>query len=406
MPTSVRFALLFILWASALTLRAADHLTLTSGLDIEGQIICDSPTNNPLVAIAIDGKVLAFNRSEISSITQDDDGRADYAKQRDAIKGKNAQAHFELYQWSRSKHFFDYANQELSLTLKCDPNHAQARQIAFAPAKLSKPSAAKDAANGAPPAENDTLVIGLRPTVRLQTAYEEKIIAYCTTLLQAATNDDTVRKNALAALTNDRVKASETLVALIDPARDTDEQTRLAVLAGIDALKPNGIEVSMRLAQAAIADRYAPVRTQTQKLIKSRNDEYAMNAMVNAYVSAFGESGSVRDPLLKAAAGAALKGLEEKRIGGALFYRATCEVRTAVSELNNLATRQIDSFTVNQGANVAVVVPLSFPIQFPELAITSVKTTVCAPCSALSDFTGQNFGNDLDAWAKWLRMQK
>ena len=89
-----------------------------------------------------------------------------------------------------------------------------------------------------------------------------------------------------------------------------------------------------------------------------------------------------------------------------MFYRATMEIRTATSDLSGLTTRQIDSYTVNSGAQANVLVPLSFPIQFPELKLTSIKTTVCAPCAALIDYTGQNLGNDLDAWAKFIRMQK
>ena len=407
MRTAMRCAVMVMGAACCGVSFSADHVKLTSGLDIDGQIICDSPATNPLVAIVIDGKVLAFNRTEVSSTSTDDDGRAEYARRRDAIKGKNAAAHFDLYTWAKTQHFFDYANQELSLTLQCDPSHAEARKIVYAPAKMSKPAATVDMAAQAPAVEA-SFVIGLRPAARQRTEADERLVAACKALMDASPADDSARKNALNILTSDRAKNTEALVALLDPARDTDEQTRLAALQGIDALKAAGAPVSNRLAQAAIADRYIPVRTRSVALIKSRNDEAAMNAMVNAYVSSFGESGAVRDPILKGAAGIALKGLEDKRVMGALLYRATLEVRTAVSDLNALTTRQIDSYTVNGNAQggAAAVIPLSFPIQFPELKLTAIKTTVCAPCSALSDYTGQNFGNDLDAWAKFIRMQK
>jgi hypothetical protein len=405
MRIAIRSATLLICSVCVGALSAADHVKLTSGLDIEGQVICDSPATNPLVAIAIDGKVLAFNRSEIASTSKDDEGRAEYTKRRDAIKGKNAAAHFELYTWAKSQHFFDYANQELSLTLQCDPSHAEARKIVYAPTKLSKPSANAEAI-AQTPAADESMVIGVRPGVRQRSAIDERLVGYCKILMEASPADEVARKNALAVLTIDRAKNTDALVALLDPARDTDEQTRLAALAGIDALKSTGASVSNRLAQTAISDRFLPVRSRSVALIKSRNDESAMNSMVNAYVSSFDESGSVRDPILKGAAVVALKGLEDKRVMGALFYRATLEVRTAVADLNALTTRQIDSYTVNNGAQATVIVPLSFPIQFPDLNLTSVKTTVCSPCSALTDFTGQRFGNDLDAWAKFIRMQK
>src|SRR4029078_488022 len=106
-----------------------------------------------------------------------------------------------------------------------------------------------------------------------------------------------------------------------------------------------------------------------------------------------------------AAGGAALRGLNDRRVLNQIHYYATLELRTAVSELNAFVTRQIDAFTVNNGANVAVIIPLSFPIQFPELKITQVRTTVCAPATALATLTGMNFGHDLEAWGKWIRKQ-
>jgi type II secretory pathway component GspD/PulD (secretin) len=57
----------------------------------------------------------------------------------------------------------------------------------------------------------------------------------------------------------------------------------------------------------------------------------------------------------------------------------TMELRPTVTELTRFFTRQIDSFTVTQGAAVTLIIPLSFPIQFPELAIRRVRTTAAVP---------------------------
>ncbi len=388
--------------------RAADRITLTSTMVIEGQVVRETP-GDPLVAINTGGKLLLLNRSEISAIDLDDEGRTEYQRRLNDIKIDKAPAHFELYKWAKTQRLYDYADRELSATLRADPSHAEARKIAFAPAKLSKPTPNPIGVN-AQAVVDDGPVIGLRPVPhaqRLSSEYDEKVFAYCKALRSISAADEKERKAALAALSADRNKATEAVVSYLDPSRDIDEQTRLAALAGIEVLKPASAEISKRLAQIAIADPYIPVRKEAVALIKSRNDEGAMNHLVNAYISAFAEEGGqVRDPILKGAAGEALEGLGDKRIYSAMFYRATMEVRTAVSELSNFATRQIDSYTVNSGAQVSVIVPLSFPIQFPELKLTSIKTTVCAPCAAMSSLTGQNFGNDLDAWAKWIRMQK
>ncbi|MCK6470340.1 MAG: hypothetical protein L6R28_01225 [Planctomycetes bacterium] len=57
----------------------------------------------------------------------------------------------------------------------------------------------------------------------------------------------------------------------------------------------------------------------------------------------------------------------------------TLEMRPTVTELAQFQTRQIDSFTINQGAAATVLIPLSFPVQFPELRIQRVRTTATVP---------------------------
>ena len=256
-------------------------------------------------------------------------------------------------------------------------------------------------------AEADSLVIAPRGSVRLGEA--QKVLQLCRAFLPSTSADESARKAALAALVAGGSKTTGTLIELLDANHFSDESGRLAALAGIDALKPVNGELSKRLAYTAIGDPIEAVRLRSNALIKARNDEWAMDTMVKTYLSTFGEGDTIKDPNAKAAqaaAGAALTQLGDKRVYNAMLYYATLEVRTQVSELAGFATRQIDSYTVNNGANATVVTPLSFPIQFPELKITSVKTTVTAPCAALSALSGMDFGNDIDAWAKWIRKQK
>lgn len=257
------------------------------------------------------------------------------------------------------------------------------------------------------PAESDSLVIALRGTPR--SGEPQKTLQLCRQFLPSASPDESARKVALADLAAGGSKTTGALIELLDANRIADENSRLAALAGIDALKPVNGDLSKRLAFTAIGDPIEAVRLRSIALIKARNDEWAMDTMVKTYLSTFGEGGVVKDPntqAAQAAAGAALNLLGDKRVYNAMLYYATLEVRTQVSELAGFATRQIDSYTVNNGANATVVTPLSFPIQFPELKITSIKTTVTAPCAALSALSGMDFGNDLDAWAKWIRKQK
>ncbi|HLX62471.1 MAG TPA: hypothetical protein VKX17_14430 [Planctomycetota bacterium] len=402
-----KFGTVVALCAAALTCRSADSVAVSGGTVVEGQVIRDTP-GDPLVVINTGGKLLCLNRSEIVSITLDDENRAEYRKRSMALKDNNAAGHFELYKWAKAQRLYDYADQELSATLKADPRHAEARKIVFAPQTLSRPSAA--VAVAAP--IDDTPVIGLRaetPTQHAMSEYDEKVMNWCTALLPTFASDESARKAAQAGLTKEGPKAAEVALRYVDAFKSgADEETRLAALAGIEFLKPFNMDVSRRLALTALYDPSAAVRKQDIALIKARDDETAMDSLVKTYISQFEEDNYGKDPITKKAAEAALRGLEDRRVLGSMLYYASLEIRTQNSELKNFVTRQIDAYTVQNGAafNTALVIPLSFPIQFPELKITSVKTTVKAPCSALSDFTGQNFGDDVEKWAKWLRMQK
>src|ERR1043165_422708 len=249
---------------------AADSILLSDNVSIEGQVIRDTP-GDPLVVINTGGKLLCLNRNDIGTVTLDDEGRAEYKRRRDAIKDKSAAPPFELYQWAKTQRLYDYADQELSATLKADPNHAEARKVLAAAAKPSK--AAPDAAVAA---IAEAPVIGPRPMTpaqRTSSDFDERVISYCKALMPTFTSDESSRKAALAALEKERSKAGDVMLAYLDIGKGGAEDTRLAALAGIEALKPVSTEASNRLAMTAMNDPSKAVRKQTAALIKSRNDE-------------------------------------------------------------------------------------------------------------------------------------
>src|SRR6185295_6153229 len=114
------------------------------------------------------------------------------------------------------------------------------------------------------------------------------------------------------ALNADKAKSTESVIACLDPKLVPEPDDRLAILAGIAAFQPSNPDLSKRLALTSMGDPSEPVRSQTVSLIKSRNDEWAMHTLVNAYMNSFeSEGGRVKDPVVKAAAGAALQGLDD-----------------------------------------------------------------------------------------------
>jgi len=100
-------------------------------------------------------------------------------------------------------------------------------------------------------------------------------------------------------------------------------------------------------------------------------------ARQQSYVADYDISGDSYDPVIRQFLVGVV--LDVKPIVSSDRRYVTLELRPTVTDLVNFATRQIDSFSVNNGANVNVLVNLSFPIQFPELSIRRVRTTATVP---------------------------
>jgi len=100
-------------------------------------------------------------------------------------------------------------------------------------------------------------------------------------------------------------------------------------------------------------------------------------ARQQSYVADYEISGDSYDPVIRQFLVGVV--LDVKPIVSSDRRYVTLELRPTVTDLVNFVTRQIDAFTINNGANVAIIIMLSFPIQFPELAIRRVRTTATVP---------------------------
>ena len=180
-------------------------------------------------------------------------------------------------------------------------------------------------------------------------------------------------------------------------------EQRLAALAALKVTHPTHFTVSRKLADATIFDPAADVRRAAVNLIKERKDDHATGMILGRLLPMFDAAGNAANPEYKDNAVAALKSINDRRVYETLLYHCMLEMRPTVTELSEFTTRTIHSYSVNQGANVAVLVFLSFPIQFPTIQIIKVRTTVSAPASALKALSGQDFGDDGNAWLDWIR---
>jgi len=232
--------------------------------------------------------------------------------------------------------------------------------------------------------------------------FNRKVVDYARVLGMTSSTDEQ-KQDVVAGLLTEREKSSHVLLGCLDAKKFTSLDVRLGALKGLKVTRPEGARVSPSLAWSAVLDPAEDVRAAAVDLIKQRKDDQAMGGMVRHLLGAFDEAGNVVNAPVCDAAVQGLKNLGEKRVYEALLYYVLCEMRPTMTELVSFSTRQIDAFTVTQGAAVTLIIPLSFPVQFPELAITRVRTTVSAPAAALRAATGQDFGADADRWKNWIR---
>jgi hypothetical protein len=271
-----------------------------------------------------------------------------------------------------------------------------------APQSSASPDATEDA-------END-LSIGLNRREEKKEVDHAKGIALCKKF--AYDTESFVDGKAIQAEATALAKDSNAkwlLLACLDPKNNPEPDLRRGAMNAMNQAKLTSTEISNALAAVAITDPSEAVRKAAIASIKLRKDDVATKRFMDCLLATYDEAGNVK---LQAEHDNAIEGgralaADDNRIFQSLVekaYYATLETRITNTEVVNVKTRQIDSYTVNSGAQVNLILRLSFPVQFPELKITRIRTTVKAPCiNALEELSGQGFGEDVEKWDKWMR---
>jgi hypothetical protein len=214
------------------------------------------------------------------------------------------------------------------------------------------------------------------------------------------------RQEIIRSFLLDRDSAGEVLLGVLDFRKAPDQEERLGAIRGLQVVKPSGARVSAALAWSATMDPVPQIREACVALIKELKDDQAVGGVIRHLLASYDGEGKVACKPVNEASVRALRAMDDPRIYSTLLYYVLCEMRPTVTELENFTTRQIDSYTINQGSAATVLLLLSFPIQFPELKITKVRTSVMVPATALKAVSGQDFGLDLNRWAGWIQNQK
>ncbi|MBE7462432.1 MAG: hypothetical protein HS116_02960 [Planctomycetes bacterium] len=166
----------------------------------------------------------------------------------------------------------------------------------------------------------------------------------------------------------------------------SNDPTTISGRDGANRIRQGGLSAQLTIlnnAQVQAFIRALGVRENSTTLVAPRltvfNTQRAhmFLARQQSYIADYEISGDSYDPIIR-----------QFLVGVVLDVRptvssdrryVTLELRPTVTELANFQTRQIDSFTVQQGGNVIIPILLSFPVQFPELSIQRVRTTATVP---------------------------
>ena len=387
----------------------ADTVLLKNGTSLQGEVIANQEGASE-IRIHTGLKNVTMARDQIEKIQMDESTRAEFKRRFLLIKGPDAPALFALYTWVKEQRLYGLAEQTLNSTLAADPYHAEAKKAQRAGQAASAGSEAREETAEGPEKNGGIEGLYIAETSRSspdsaktkRVEFNTKVLAHAKSLAQSGASEET-KQAALQLLLSRKEESGDVLLGALDHRKVTDEETRLGAVKGLSVVKPTGPRVAPTLAWSAVMDPREQVRAATVALIKERKEDAAIGGIIRHLIAAFDESGNVVNPAVRDSAVKALHSFDDRRIGDAMIYYCVLEMRPTVTELANFGERVIQSFTVLQGAAVTITIPLSFPIQFPEIAIRRVRTTVCAPASALNAFAGQDIGGNLDLMAKWAK---
>ncbi|MCZ7647103.1 MAG: hypothetical protein M5U26_17910 [Planctomycetota bacterium] len=166
----------------------------------------------------------------------------------------------------------------------------------------------------------------------------------------------------------------------------TNDPTTISGRDGSNRVRQGGLSAQVTIlnnAQVQAFVRALGVRENSTTLVAPRltvfNTQRAhmFVARQQSYVADYEISGDSYDPIIRQFLVGVV--LDVKPTVSSDRRYVTLEMRPTVTELVSFRTRQIDSFTVQQGGNVIIPILLSFPVQFPELQINRVRTTATVP---------------------------
>jgi len=210
------------------------------------------------------------------------------------------------------------------------------------------------------------------------------------------------RSQALRLIAKVTDQAGNKIINHMDSSKHIDWIVRLGAIRSLQALGISGHRVSSALAWTATHDGEAKVRDDAVSMIKTRGDRISTELIGRHLVESYSDKGLALNATVIDHSVKALRSIGDRRVAESILARyVTIEVRATQTILNNMRSRTIRSVLVGpDGVGRSV----NMPIEFPEIGVNKVNTTVVVPAAcALIALTGQNFGNDQSQWQRWIR---
>jgi hypothetical protein len=366
---------------------------MKDGSVLTGEVV-NNVTEDPEVVLQTATKKISVARETIRVISLDENARAEQARRSAALRPESTKGHAELAEWCAAKGLYGRAETEWRIVLAADPSHRAARVALGLPVEDPRKDAAPE----------EFLIVAAAPASPELTDLERQVVGHARALGLPETAEE-AKQEAVRGLLQERAKAGEVLLGCLDFRKHTEAQVRLGALKGLQVVKPAGDRTPITLAWSTVMDPAADVRKAATELIKERKDLAAMGVVMRHLIGAFDEQGNVVNAPARDNAVAALRSVNDRRVPETLLYYSTMEVRATATQaaVGDPIQIRVPTFYQTGGNTVSYVVDL--PIYFPKVSIQRVRTTVCAPAAALRALTGQNFGDDTQAWLKWIRSQ-
>jgi len=357
-------------------LSRGDTVILKNGQKFEGKVVIKG---DQVIVISERGSKMPFPKNRVERVERGPAPWELYEQKAARVKPGDAEAHFELARWCRTRKLYRRAAKHFDAVLKASPDHAEAHKLLGHEKVGDKWMSREDALK----ARGYVKVEGKWLNPEQYAAYQARNRS------KLAAEKERNRLRALAA--SDKAKAKEARDYYTSRGRKAlqnlfwgmmnlkDYRERLACIKLINSIKPHAKTHSLWLTQAALKENNDSCVKEICKGVKSRDDTLTMTYMV-LYAAA---GGSYRRK-----AAYCLRLIHDKRAYMALIGCIARQPKNTLPGQAGMSLSQLGGYAKGSrttGGSLSVgggeVVPAADSMEY---------------------ISGKSYRNDVAKWLKWV----